>query len=62
MGEKTSGGRWDRPEHYRLFDQVRKCGALNALPTLSPVMLKLDRFSRSLRDTVTIVEPLGDDS
>ena len=50
--EKTSGGRWDRPELHRLLDQLRKGDVL--------VVWKLDRLSRSLRDVLTIMERLGE--
>src|SRR5713101_423004 len=46
--EKTSGGRWDRPELHRLLSQLRKSDVL--------VVWKLDRLSRSLRDVLTIME------
>jgi DNA invertase Pin-like site-specific DNA recombinase len=49
--EKTSGGRWDRPELQRLFDNLRKGDVL--------VVWKLDRLSRSLRDVLTIMERLA---
>ena len=42
--EKASGGRWDRPELHWLLDQLRKDDVLNALPTLTPVVWKLDRL------------------
>jgi DNA invertase Pin-like site-specific DNA recombinase len=48
--EKSSGGRWERPELQRLFDQLRKGDVL--------VVWKLDRLSRSLRDVLTIMERL----
>ena len=48
--EKSSGGRWDRPELHRLLDQLRKGDVL--------VVWKLDRLSRSLRDVLTIMERL----
>ena len=51
--EKASGGRWDRPELHRLLDQLRKGDVLNALSILAPVVWKLDRLSRSLRDVLT---------
>ena len=50
--EKSSGGRWDRPELHRLLDQMRKGDVL--------VVWKLDRLSRSLRDVLTIMERLRD--
>src|SRR5712664_2000037 len=46
--EKASGGRWDRPELHRLLSQLRKGDV--------PVVWKLDRLSRSLRDVLTIME------
>ena len=58
--EKASGGRWDRPELHRLLDQLRKGDVLNALSILAPVVWKLDRLSRSLRDVLTIMERLGE--
>jgi DNA invertase Pin-like site-specific DNA recombinase len=48
--EKASGGRWDRPELHRLFDQLRKGDVL--------VVWKLDRLSRSLKDLLLILEKL----
>jgi len=48
--EKSSGGRWDRPELHRLLDQLREDDVL--------VVWKLDRLSRSLRDVLTIMERL----
>src|SRR3989441_6877981 len=48
--EKSSGGRWDRPELHRLLDQLREADVL--------VVWKLDRLSRSLRDVLTIMERL----
>ena len=50
--EKASGGRWDRPELYRLLDQLRKDDV--------PVAWKPDRLSRFLRDVLTIMERLGE--
>src|SRR6516165_4419449 len=50
--EKTSGGRWDRPELHRLLDQLRKGDVL--------VVWKLDRLSRSLRDVLTIMEQIAE--
>ncbi len=50
--EKSSGGRWDRPELHRLLDQLRKGDVL--------VVWKLDRLSRSLRDVLVIMERLAD--
>src|SRR5215217_1883315 len=41
--DKASGGRWDRPELHRLLDQLRTGDTL--------VVWKLDRLSRSLKDT-----------
>ena len=48
--EKTSGGRWDRPQLQRLLDQLRSDDIV--------VVWKLDRLSRSLRDVLTIMEQL----
>lgn len=45
--EKASGGRWDRPELHRLFEQLRQGDIL--------VVWKLDRLSRSLRDVLLIL-------
>lgn len=50
--ERSSGGRWDRPELHKLFDQIRKSDVL--------VVWKLDRLSRSLRDVLTIMERLAE--
>jgi DNA invertase Pin-like site-specific DNA recombinase len=50
--EQASGGRWDRPELYRLLDQLRKGDVL--------VVWKLDRLSRSLRDVLVIMERIAD--
>ena len=50
--EKASGGRWDRPELRRLLDQLRKGDVV--------VVWKLDRFSRSLRDVLTLMERLAE--
>src|SRR5207237_7139673 len=50
--EKTSAGRWDRPELHRLLDQLRERDVL--------VVWKLDRLSRSLRDVLTIMERLSE--
>jgi DNA invertase Pin-like site-specific DNA recombinase len=46
--ETASGGRWDRPELHRLFDQLR--------PGDVVVVWKLDRLSRSLKDLLTLIE------
>src|SRR6201996_2120155 len=46
--EKASGGRWDRPELHRLLDQLREGDVV--------VVWKLDRLSRSLKDTLAILE------
>lgn len=48
--EVASGGRWDRPQLQRLLDQLR--------PDDVVVVWKLDRLSRSLLDTLTIMERL----
>ena len=50
--EKASGGRWDRPQFPRLLNQLRSSDVV--------VVWKLDRLSRSLRDVLTIMEPLGE--
>lgn len=50
--EKSSGGRWARPELQRLLDQLRKGDVL--------IVWKLDRLSRSLRDVLTIMEKLAE--
>jgi hypothetical protein len=50
--EKSSGGRWDRPELHRLLDQLRKGDVL--------VVWKLDWLSRSLREVMTIMERLAE--
>ena len=49
--EKTSGGRWDRPELHRALDQLRKGDVL--------VVWKLDRLSRSLKDLLHILERIA---
>lgn len=46
--EKASGGRWDRPELQRLFEQLRKDDMV--------MVWKLDRLSRSLKDLLTLME------
>ena len=48
--EKASGGRWGRPELYRLLDQLRKGDVL--------VVWKLDRLGRSLSHLLSIVNAL----
>ncbi len=48
--EKSSGGRWGRPELDRLLDQLREDGV--------HVVWKLDRLSRSLQGVLTIMERL----
>ena len=48
--EKTSGGRWDRPELHRLLAQLRNGDVL--------VVWKLDRLSRSLKDVLTLMEKI----
>ena len=50
--EKSSGGRWDRPELHRLLDHLR--------PGDVVVVWKLDRLSRSLKDLLRIMEKIGD--
>jgi DNA invertase Pin-like site-specific DNA recombinase len=49
--EQASGGRWDRPQLHRLFDQLR--------PHDVVVVWKLDRLSRSLKDLLHIMERLA---
>ena len=48
LKEAASGGRWDRPELHRLLDQLREGDVV--------VVWKLDRLSRSLKDTLAILE------
>jgi DNA invertase Pin-like site-specific DNA recombinase len=48
--DKASGGRWDRPELHRLLDQLREGDVV--------VVWKLDRLSRSLKDTLAILEKI----
>jgi DNA invertase Pin-like site-specific DNA recombinase len=48
--EKVSGGRWDRPELYRLMEQLR--------PGDVVVVYKLDRLSRSLKDLLLTLEKI----
>ena len=48
--ETASGGRWDRPELHRLLDQLREGDVV--------VVWKLDRLSRSLKDTLAILEKI----
>lgn len=48
--EKTSGGRWDRPELHRLLKQLRKGDTV--------VVWKLDRLSRSLLDVLKLMEEI----
>jgi DNA invertase Pin-like site-specific DNA recombinase len=49
--EKSSGGRWDRPELQRMLDQLR--------PGDVVLVWKLDRLSRSLRDLLSIMERIA---
>ena len=49
--EKASGGRWERPELHRLFEQLRKRDVL--------VVWKLDRLSRFLKDVLILMEKVG---
>ena len=49
--ETASGGRWDRPELYRLLDHLRDGDTV--------VVWKLDRLSRSLKDVLHIMERIG---
>jgi DNA invertase Pin-like site-specific DNA recombinase len=50
--ERTSGGRWDRPELHRLLDRLR--------PGDVVLVWKLDRLSRSLKDLLTIIERIDE--
>ena len=49
--DSASGGRWDRPELHRLLDQLR--------PGDVVIVWKLDRFSRSLKDLLHIMERIA---
>jgi DNA invertase Pin-like site-specific DNA recombinase len=49
--EAASGGRWDRPELHRVLDHLREGDTL--------VVWRLDRLSRSLRDTLSIMERIA---
>jgi hypothetical protein len=51
FAERASGGRWDRPELHRLFDQLR--------PRDVVVVWKLDRLSRSLKDLLHLMERIA---
>lgn len=46
--EQASGGRWDRPELQRMMEQLR--------PGDVVMVWKLDRFSRSLKDMLILME------
>ena len=46
--ERASGGRWDRPALHRLLGDLREGDTL--------VVWKLDRLSRSLKDTLALLE------
>ena len=46
--ERASGGRWDRPQLHKLLEQLRTGDVL--------VVWKLDRFSRSLKDLLHLME------
>ncbi len=50
--EKASGGRWDRPELYRLLSQLHHGDVV--------VVWKLDRLSRSLKDLLLTLEKIGE--
>jgi len=50
--EAASGGRWDRPELYRMLDQLREGDTV--------VVWKLDRLSRSLKDVLHIMERIAE--
>jgi len=49
--EQASGGRWDRPQLQRLLDQLR--------PQDVVVVWKLDRWSRSLKDLLHIMDRIA---
>ena len=46
--EKASGGRWDRLQLHRLFEQLREGDVV--------LVWKLDRLSRSLKDLLHVIE------
>ena len=48
--ERASGGRWDRPALHRLLGDLREGDIL--------VVWKLDRLSRSLKDTLALLETI----
>ncbi|MDQ2104429.1 recombinase family protein [Azospirillum isscasi] len=50
--EKESGGRWDRPVLHELLRSLR--------PGDEVLVVRLDRLSRSVRDTLTILERIGE--
>ena len=50
--EKESGGRWDRPVLHELLRSLR--------PGDEVLIVRLDRLSRSVRDTLTIQERIGE--
>ena len=50
LEEYASGGRWDRPQLHRLFDELRSGDIV--------VVWKLDRLSRSLSDLLRIMEKI----
>ena len=49
--EAASGARWDRPELHRLLDQLREGDTV--------VVWKLDRLSRSLIDTLRVMQRIA---
>src|SRR4051794_35965988 len=48
--ERESGGRWDRPQLQEVLRSVRRADEV--------VVTRLDRISRSVRDTLYILEKL----
>lgn len=49
--EQASGARWDRPELQRMMEQLR--------PGDVVMVWKLDRLSRSLKDTLILMERIA---
>ena len=45
--EAVSGGRWNRPELHKMFEQLRQDDVV--------IVWKLDRLSRSLKDLLVIM-------
>lgn len=48
--ETASGGRWDRPMLHKMLEQLREGDTV--------IVWKLDRLSRSLKDTLVIIESI----